>query len=718
VFVPVRFLKGVGDKVSEKLSKAGISLLWDLLLLMPRKYLDHRKPMTFSELDMAARMETVVFAKGRVESYHERRMGARGKSLCEALVRVDHGGGLPAYVYFVWFHTQQKTFVERRFPPGSELTFSGKAQAFRGRIQISHPDIYDENKSEDEPWHHGAYVPIYSEISGLSSRLLRKILYQALHRSELEVLRNTLSPEIESRMQLPSLVDSIRELHFPERSEPHPEHGLWGSSYFKRLVFEELFYMSLSLLHQRVLWTLDKSLESQVPKLLRSKEHMLQNVKELPFELTGDQSKVLVEIANDLACTAARLPMHRLVQGDVGSGKTVVAFLSMIASAEEGFQSALMAPTEILADQHFQNFIKMFPARASRTVLLKGSLTVKQKKAARDLIASGDIDCVIGTQALIAEATLFSKLGLVVVDEQHRFGVAQRIAMKKKNDSGVIPHLLVMTATPIPRSLALSLYGDLSLSVIAEKPPGRQPIKTHLISDHQIDGLKRRIKDFVLEGKQIYLVFPLVEESEELDLRDVQGAFTEWQQDFPEINIGLLHGKMKAKEKELAMQKFKLGETKILMATTVIEVGVDVPNASVMVVFHAERFGLSQLHQLRGRVGRGTVASLCVLVGPKNLGEISKQRLMAMVDSDDGFFIAEKDLELRGPGEFLGTRQSGVPAFRVAQIIRDLSLLEQARLAAEQVLEVDPSLSKPESEIFRKGLKIWWGQRMELTQAG
>lgn len=715
--MPVRFLKGVGDKLSEKFLKAGINSLWDLLLLMPRKYLDHRKPMNFAELDMAARMESVVFSRGRVESYHERRMGPRGRSLSEALVRVDNGS-LPAYVYFVWFQPQQKSFVERQFPPGSGLTFSGKAQSFRGRIQISHPDIYSDAKSEDEPWHRSPYVPVYSEISGISTRLVRKILYQALHRSEVETLRQTLTTEIEKEMRLPTLLDSMRELHFPEHAQPHPEHGLWGSIYFTRLVFEELFYMSLSLLHQRAMWTLDQSLEHLVPFLPKANAEIKSFASSLPYELTGDQQKVLAEIADDLSCHKGRVPMHRLVQGDVGSGKTIVAFLSMRAFAAEGFQSALMAPTEILADQHYQNFVKLFPDQADRVVLLKGSLTVKQKKLARDSIATGQVSFVIGTQALIAEGTSFFKLGLVVVDEQHRFGVAQRIAMKKKNDSGIIPHLLVMTATPIPRSLALSLYGDLNLSVIREKPPGRKPIQTHLINETQLDALKRRIHEFVRQDKQIYLVFPLVEESEELDLRDVQSAFEEWSRDLKGVSIGLLHGQMKSKEKELAMKKFKDGETRILMATTVIEVGVDVPNASVMVIFHAERFGLSQLHQLRGRVGRGSDASLCVLVGPRYMGPNSKERLLAMVESDDGFFIAEKDLELRGPGEFLGTRQSGVPAFRVAQIIRDVTLLERARSMAEKVLETDPKLEKPENAILRKGLKLWWGQRMELIQSG
>lgn len=715
--MPVRFLKGVGDVLSEKLAKAGIFSLWDFLLLMPRRYLDHRRPMTFAEIDAAARAESVVFAKGRVESYHERRLGPRGRSLSEALVRIDQNG-LPAYVYFVWFQAQQKSFVERSFPPGSEITFSGKAQLYRGRVQISHPDLYDDGKSDDQPWHRSPYVPIYSEISGLSTRLLRKILYQALYRGEVEALRETLPREIEQALKLPSLLDSLRELHFPERTEPDPEHGLWGSVFFRRLIFEELFYMSLSLLHQRAVWSRDENIGQAVPVFSGARAVMQTNATQLPFALTGDQAKVLSEIADDLECATGRVPMHRLVQGDVGSGKTVVAFLSMLASADAGFQSALMAPTEILADQHYHNFLKMFPERVDRVVLLKGSLTAKQKKLAREAIGQGSIDCVIGTQALIAEGTSFARLGLVVVDEQHRFGVAQRMAMKRKNESGLVPHLLVMTATPIPRSLALSLYGDLNLSVIREKPPGRQPIKTHLIADSQIAGLKRRVQDFVREGKQIYVVFPLVEESEELDLRDVQSAFEEWNRDFGGTAIGLLHGKMKAKDKELAMQKFKDGDTRVLMATTVIEVGVDVPNASVMVIFHAERFGLSQLHQLRGRVGRGAESSLCVLVAPQYLGAMSRERLMAMVESDDGFYIAEKDLELRGPGEFLGTRQSGVPAFRVAQIVRDVSLLVEARARAEAVIALDPELKLPESATLRKGLNLWWGQRLETIQSG
>lgn len=715
--MPVRYLKGVGDKLSEKFLKAGIVSLWDLLLLMPKKYLDHRRPMSFAELDAVARSEGVVFSRGRVESYHERRMGPRGRSLCEALVRVDHGS-LPAYVYFVWFQSQQKSFVERKFPPGSVLTFSGKAQLYKGRVQISHPDIYDGLKSEDEPWHHSPYVPVYSEISGISTRVLRKILYQALLRPEVEVLKQTLPVDLERTLQIPNLLDSLRELHFPEKAEPHPEHGLWGSRYFKRLIFEELFYMSLSLLHQRALWTLDQSFYSNIAFIKDAQNVIARETSRLPFSLTSDQEKVLRDIASDLSCEKSKVPMHRMVQGDVGSGKTIVAFLSMIAASESGFQSALMAPTEILADQHYQNFLKLFPDRSQSVVLLKGSLTPKQKKEIRGKISSGEVSCVIGTQALIAEGTDFLKLGLVVVDEQHRFGVAQRLAMKKKNESGLVSHLLVMTATPIPRSLALSLYGDLSLSVIREKPPGRQPIKTHLISDSQIDALKRRVHDFVLEGKQVYLVFPLVEESEELDLKDVQSAYEEWRRAFPDVSIGLLHGKMKSKEKDFEMQKFKSGETRILMATTVIEVGVDVPNASVMVIFHAERFGLSQLHQLRGRVGRGSESSLCVLVGPRSLGPNSKERLSAMVESDDGFLIAEKDLELRGPGEFLGTRQSGVPAFRVAQIIRDVSLLEAARAEAERVLSIDPTLDLPESSVLKKGLNLWWGQRMELVQSG
>jgi len=517
---------------------------------------------------------------------------------------------------------------------------------------------------------------------------------------------------------LPPLMDSIKEMHFPEHVEPHPEYGLWGSPYFQRLAFEEFFYMSLSLLHQRHLWM--KSVESDVilPWVKGAKEFILEKSKLLPFKLTGDQEKSLADIASDLNPSGFAIPMHRLIQGDVGSGKTIVAFLAMLACANEGLQSAIMAPTEILADQHFMNFVKLFPESKDNVILLKGSLTQKQKNEARKKVENGEVSVVIGTQALIATKTKFNKLGLIVVDEQHRFGVEQRIEMKKKSDTGTIPHLLVMTATPIPRSLAMSLYGDLDLSIIREKPPGRKPIKTHLLNMGQMEGMKKRIAELVQEGKQVYVVYPLVEESEELELLDVSSAFEEWKTLVGVDKAVLLHGKMKAKEKEAAMAAFKSGDRRLLVSTTVIEVGVDVPEASVMVIVHAERFGLSQLHQLRGRVGRGAEESICVLVGPESMSPATQQRLQTMVDSDDGFYVAEKDLEIRGPGEFLGTRQSGVPAFRVAQIIRDLKILEQARSMAEEIIKQDPGLNSTQYAPLRKGIDLWWSSRFCANQSG
>jgi ATP-dependent DNA helicase RecG len=410
--------------------------------------------------------------------------------------------------------------------------------------------------------------------------------------------------------------------------------------------------------------------------------------------------------------------MHRLVQGDVGSGKTIVAFLAALSAMDSDYQVAMMAPTEILADQHYANFTKLFPEHAHEALLLKGALSEKNKRLARAALESGEARFVIGTQALLTDSTLFQKLGVVIVDEQHRFGVEQRLGLKHQSQS-VLPHLLVMTATPIPRSLALTLYGDLNISVIRQKPAGRTSIATHLVKRRAHKALVERLKKFLDEGRQIYLVYPLVEESEELDLKDVKNAFMEWKAAFgPEIAIDILHGKMKSSEKDAAMRAFKSGDTRVLVATTVIEVGVDVPNASVIVIEHAERFGLSQLHQLRGRVGRGSTQSYCILVGPDSMGPQVEDRLRTMEQSDDGFFIAEKDLDIRGPGEFLGRRQSGLPGFRVAHILRDVKLMEIARVEAKKILDQDPQLARPENRAIRQLIEKWWKGRMELTLSG
>lgn len=669
---------------------------------------------------------------GIVERYVKKQAGARGRRWTEALLRVvdiDAEGRprlldkedslLSPRIQCTWFG-KSSSFVEKSFPPGSQVVFRGKAKLFRSQIQIAHPE-FNKTTSDLPEWEFGSIVPVYKEVGGLSNRLLRKVLALALQREEVRSVPESLPQSVQMSLGLKSLSESLQELHFPKKWMPQldGESGPEGE-YFHRLAFEELFMMAVAMSMSKAQEEQQlATLSLQKPKLdLAKAQAALSSLKKLlPFELTRDQAKALQEILEDMALSERRVPMNRLLQGDVGSGKTAIAFLSALLLMQEGYQVALMAPTEVLANQHFENFSRMFPEYAHQALLLKGALTEKNKKMVRSKLKSGECSFVIGTQALITDTTLFEKLALIIVDEQHRFGVRQRIRMKNSTE-GVAPHFLAMTATPIPRSLALTIYGDLSLSVVREKPAGRQPIETHWVKQKAHDKLAARLREFVEEGRQLYLVYPLVEESEEMDLKDVQSAFKDWQALFGVGSVGLLHGRMKSKEKDAVMRDFSSGALKVLVTTTVIEVGVDVPNASVIVIEHAERFGLSQLHQLRGRVGRGQQKSYCILVGPDHPGPVARQRLQALVESDDGFVIAEKDLEIRGPGEFLGQRQSGLPGFRVAHIVRDVELLERARSEASKIIEKDPLLESEENQNLKLMLEKWWADRLELVVSG
>jgi ATP-dependent DNA helicase RecG len=686
----LRYLKGVGEKLAAIFFKSDITTLWDLLLTLPRIYEDRRK-----------------YSKAKILSYHERRLGPRRSNL-EALVQLDNHQN----AVFTWFHNPGNS-IQKRFPPQSEVVFFGEAQSYQGRLQYVHPELYLDVEGQRPWWEYGAFVPVYRELGGLSNRVLRKILAQAVGRDELTKLPEVLPLEILTKRELPSLSKSLRELHFPTEWMPSEHEFKPASQYLKRVAFEELFVMSLALHLRKAKWR-EEALRGEGQRIARIRALAAPT---LPFKLTTAQEEALREIFEDMSGDIDAGPMHRLLQGDVGSGKTIVAFLSALAAINSGYQVALMVPTEILADQHAQNFAKLFPEMALSAGLLKGALTAKAKKDLRAQIESGELKLVIGTQALLTSDTHFKKLGLVIVDEQHRFGVEQRLLLKNQ-ESEVFPHLLVMTATPIPRSLALTLYGDLSVSVLHEKPKGRQAIETHLLRQKSTNALKERIKKFVQDGRQVYVVYPLVEESEDLDLKNATLGFAEWSKTLGGVKAGLLHGRLKAAEKKAIMDAFKAGDIRLLVSTTVIEVGVDVPNASVMVIEHAERFGLSQLHQLRGRVGRGTEKSLCVLVGPDFMRPELEERLSILVQSDDGFKIAEKDLELRGPGEFLGRRQSGLPGFRVAHILRDVRLLEEAREDARDILARDPKLELPEHRLLLESLNHWWASRIDLTLSG
>lgn len=540
-------------------------------------------------------------------------------------------------------------------------------------------------KSEDEdnllddsnqfPMIHTARrVPVYRKLGTFQTKRLREIFYHVLQNIDERDFKESLPIELIDRQKLVSKFQAIKEIHFPPETASLAEYAGARSPAHKRLIFEEFFWVSFALQLKR--GERIKESKGAIIEINETIRERLQAV--LPFNLTGAQDRVVERIFADMV---SETPMNRLVQGDVGSGKTIVALLAMLAAMENGYQTALMAPTEILAEQHARNFRRLLADTGFRTELLIGSLKASEKRKVQQLIADGEVQAVIGTHAIIQDAVAFEKLGLVVVDEQHRFGVMQRAELRAR---GFNPDVLVMTATPIPRSLAMTVYGDLDVSVIDELPPGRTPIKTVVVGEDKRDGVYKGIDREINLGRQVYIVYPLVEESEKLDLKAATLMYEELRDKvFPNYKIGLLHGKMKGVEKESIMQQFSAGDLQILVSTTVIEVGVDVPNASLMIIEHAERFGLSQLHQLRGRVGRGAEQSFCVLLTGDKKTAVARERLGIMEETTDGFRIAEKDLEIRGQGEILGTRQSGVQTFKIGNIIRDLEILELAREEAE-----------------------------------
>lgn len=527
--------------------------------------------------------------------------------------------------------------------------------------------------------HVGRRVPIYRKFGTFQTKRLREIFYSVLENLDGNSIKESLTNELLTKNKLISRYQAIKEIHFPPENANLVDYAKARSNSHKRLIFEEFFWVSLVLQYKRGERT--KEPKGTIIEITQKVRERLNAI--LPFNLTNAQTRVCEQIFADMQSDS---PMNRLVQGDVGSGKTIVALLAMLAAMENGYQTALMAPTEILAEQHARNFKKLLANTSFRTDLLIGSLRAREKRAVQEGLAKGEIHAIVGTHAIIQDAVEFEKLGLAVIDEQHRFGVLQRAELRAR---GYNPDILVMTATPIPRSLAMTVYGDLEVSVIDELPPGRTPIKTVVVGEDQRAGVYKGIDREIKLGRQVYIVYPLIDESEKMDLKAATAMFEELRDKvFPNYSVGLLHGKMKAEDKEWVMKKFVNGETQILVSTTVIEVGVDVPNASLMIIEHAERFGLSQLHQLRGRVGRGAEQSFCVLLSGEKKTAVAKERLGIMEETTDGFRIAEKDLEIRGQGEILGTRQSGIQTFKIGNIIRDLEILEKARQEAEFYLTV------------------------------
>lgn len=600
--------------------------------------------------------------------------------------RFDRGTRFVAYGKWEW-DARRNTFsltIKKPdelevLPPieGELLALSEPGKGVTASPESDSEEVDETTDPEFAMIHTARRVPVYRKLGPFMTKRLREIMFGVIQKLDSRSIEETLPNDLLKEQGLISRGQALAEIHFPPDDSTILEYESFRSRAHRRLIFEEFFWLVFAL-------TLIRGERQKEPKgtVIEMPPGLIDRMKRIaPFDLTAAQQRVIQKIIDDMTSDA---PMNRLLQGDVGSGKTIVAFMAMFAAIENGYQAVLMAPTEILADQHARNAERIFADTSYNVGLLKGSMRAAEKRKAHEAIASGDTHIVIGTHAVIQDAVKFEKLGLAVIDEQHRFGVLQRSALRSL---GYNPDILVMTATPIPRSLAMTVYGDLDVSVIDELPPGRTPVKTVVVGEDRREGVYRGMVREIEQGRQVYVVYPLIEESEKVDLKAATKMFEELRDKiFPTYNVGLLHGKMKSAEKDEIMRRFVSGELHILVSTTVIEVGVDVPNASLMVIEHAERFGLSQLHQLRGRVGRGAEQSFCVLLTGDKKTAVAKERLGIMEETSDGFRIAEKDLEIRGPGEILGTRQSGIQSFKIANIIRDLEILDDARRAAETFL--------------------------------
>jgi ATP-dependent DNA helicase RecG len=679
----IQYIKGVGPKLASIFNSRNINTLRDVLYFFPRTYEDRSKLTSIRDtseggnasLKLTARMSGFRPLRGKFSKMFE-------------VKAQDHEG---QWITLKWFRVYKG--FEKKFEPGTEFIATGAIKIFGSGREIVHPDIQFD--TEDDV-HVGRIVPVYVEIDGIPTKKLRSILHTALEMGKPH-LHDDLPKDLLLRHQLPALSEAIQQAHFPDH---HHQPSI------DRLIYEEFFKFEYQVLAQRM--NIQKEKGQLIP-IQSLQDSLAKLLPKLPFELTDGQKNALFEIAQDLT---SGHPMNRLLQGDVGAGKTAVALLSAFAVLEQkstdgrAFQAAIMAPTEILAEQHYQNALKIFGSNAP-VKLLVGKSTASERKTIQAFLNSGEPCLLIGTHALIEDPVQFSNLGLVVIDEQHRFGVEQRRKLREK--SKVQPHTLIMTATPIPRTLAMTAYGDLEVSIIRERPPGRSPIKTHLVRATEKNKMHEFIRKQILEGRQAYFIFPLVEDSEEEGFTHLTSAISAAEtlanEVFPEFKIGILHGKLNSKDKASIMERFRRNEVQILVSTTVVEVGVDVPNATIMVIEHAERFGLSQLHQLRGRIGRGHHASTCFLKTSRPSHLPTPERLEVMCETEDGFKIAEADLELRGPGEFLGTRQSGSLPFKIANLVRDQEWLNKAREDVLGLLKADPELKLSGNQSFKRYLQ-------------
>ena len=676
----IKYVKGVGPNRAELLNKLGIYTLEDLITYYPRTYEDRSKPVKIAEVQDGEEVLIEGIAAARVSEIRTRN---RKMTIYKLIVKDETGS-----CTITWFN---QSYLRNMFKQGETYKFFGKVKKIGNKVEMNSP-VYDVGVNMKNT---GKIIPIYPLTYNLSQNNIRKIIENGLELVK-NKLEETLPNYLIKEYKLMDINSATNSIHFPK---DFTEFNIAR----KRLVFEELLSMQLALL------SLKSQYKKEIDGIAFNKEiHMSDVINKLPFKLTKAQLRVLEEIDEDLEKVK---PMNRLLQGDVGSGKTAVSIIASYKVVKSGYQVAIMAPTAILATQHLESFKQMLEQFDIRCELLISSITKKKKEEILERLKNGDIDILIGTHAILEDNVEFKNLGLVVTDEQHRFGVKQRTKIIEKGQN---PDVLVMTATPIPRTLALILYGDLDISIIDELPPNRKKVDTFAVKKNMEERVNNFVKKQINEGRQAYIVCPLVEENEEMDLKSVEELTKKYKEEtFSEYKVEYLHGKMKAKEKDAIMEKFKNGEIDILISTTVIEVGVNVPNASIMVVENAERFGLAQLHQLRGRVGRGEYQSYCILKYEGN-GKVVQERMKIMTSTNDGFIISEKDLELRGSGEFFGTKQHGLPEFKIANLFEDIEMLKMIQSLAIRIIEKDEKLEKPENKLLNKMVEKKFKDRIEI----
>ncbi len=698
---PVQFVKGVGPALAGILGRMGVLTVGDLLAVTPIRYIDRRCILPMSELSPGHDRT----AQGKIEAAGISFMGKRRKRIFEIVLSDGTGKASAKFFHF------RQSYMQEKFKTGMEVMLSGDVSEYGRTLQFIHPEMEVLGEEGRVPESGGKIVPVYPLTEGLYQKTVRRIIRNAWDSFNQHI--HPIFPEsFAEKYHLSDPWECLQEIHFPSPDLDPELLAIGRSAAHRTLIFDEFFFLELGLAIRRRQHTVKQGFvfegdDAGHARLLSA----------LPFELTAAQKRAISEIFSDMA---RPVPMNRLLQGDVGSGKTVVALAAANRARAAGYQSAIMAPTEILAEQHYRTIEKLAGPMGIRHALLTSSTKGCDRAEILRGIADGSIELAVGTHALIQEGVDFKRLGFVVVDEQHRFGVMQRAKLRRKGapdaEEGAWPDVLVMTATPIPRTLAMTLYGDLDVSIIDEMPKGRLPIVTKLYDERQRAKLYEGIRHELKLGLQTYVVYPLIEESEKLDLKNATAMCQELKGIFePDHRVELLHGRMSGDEKERVMAEFKSGRIQVLAATSVVEVGVDVPNASVMVIEHAERFGLAQLHQLRGRVGRSNRQSYCILMADYRRSEDARRRLKVMTETTDGFKIAEEDLALRGPGEFMGTRQSGMPPFRIANLVRDIGLLTQAREAAFALAQSDPRLELAENSRIKEVLLSRWEGRLTLA---